>query len=73
MMAKDFKASREALGMTQADLASAIKSDVRTVGRWERGERKVPGPVSVLMELLVSIKHQADAAGLTAPAEQAAG
>lgn len=65
MNPKDFKRSREALGFTQETLAATLRSDPRSVRRWEGGERKVPGPVSVLMELLVSIKHQAEAAGIT--------
>jgi DNA-binding transcriptional regulator YiaG len=39
--------------MTQAELADALESDIRTVRRWENGEREIPGPVRVALRLMV--------------------
>jgi transcriptional regulator with XRE-family HTH domain len=36
------KKRREALGMTQEQLAEALSVHVMTVSRWERGERAIP-------------------------------
>ena len=37
-LARLIKAMRTAEGLTQAELAEAVYSDVRTVRRWEHGE-----------------------------------
>ena len=48
-----FQRIRAKLGMTQTQLAAALRiEDIRTIRRWERGERAISGPVSLLMELL---------------------
>lgn len=48
-----FKAIRERAGLTQSGLAARLRiSDLRTIRKWEKGEREVSGPVSILMELL---------------------
>lgn len=48
-----FKAIRQRLGLSQAGLAAVLRiEDVRTIRRYEMGERSVSGPVSLLMELL---------------------
>jgi DNA-binding transcriptional regulator YiaG len=52
-----FKLIREALGLSQADLAGVLRlgsHGKRTVARWEAGEVAVPGPVSVALEALES-------------------
>jgi len=43
-------AARKRLDLTQSDLARVLRvgSD-RTVRKWERGERPIPGPVAVLL------------------------
>jgi len=42
-MTKDeLKIFREKLGMTQSELAAALKVAPNTVSRWELGERKIP-------------------------------
>jgi len=39
--------------MTQAQLAAVLRiEDIRTIRRWETGERAISGPVTYLMELL---------------------
>jgi len=48
-----FKAIRKEAGLTQADLAERLRiSDLRTIRKWEAGERAVSGPVALLMEML---------------------
>lgn len=43
----------ERLGMTQSQLAAVLRiDDIRTIRRWETGERSISGPVTFLMELL---------------------
>ena len=43
----------ERLGLTQTQLAAVLRvDDLRTIRRWEKGERAISGPVSYLMELL---------------------
>ena len=58
MDAEQFRQAREVLGMTQAQLALKVgvkpgKHMDRTVRRWERGERKIPGSVAILVEMLL--------------------
>jgi DNA-binding transcriptional regulator YiaG len=48
-----FKAIRQRAGLTQSGLAAFLRiSDLRTIRKWEHGEREISGPVSYLMELL---------------------
>jgi DNA-binding transcriptional regulator YiaG len=48
-----FKAIRQRLGLTQSGLAAVLRiDDLRTIRRYEAGERSISGPVSLLMELL---------------------
>ncbi len=43
----------ERLGMTQTQLAAVLRiDDIRTIRRWEKGDRAISGPVTYLMELL---------------------
>jgi transcriptional regulator with XRE-family HTH domain len=54
MTPAQFKSARETLGLSQASLASLLQmggDGERTVRRWEVGERRIPGPVAVLMRL----------------------
>ena len=49
-MTKDeFKQIRSDLSLTQTQLADWLKSSLRSVQRWESGERAISGPVSVCM------------------------
>ena len=56
MTPADFRAIRHRLGLSQAQLARALRvqSD-RTIRKWEQGERDIPGPAQVLMALLVEV------------------
>lgn len=50
--AEDLKAARHALGLSADGLALMVRvEDGRTVRRWEAGERPIPGPVTVIMEI----------------------
>lgn len=53
MTPDEFKAARLAAGLpTQQAAADALESDIRTVKRWEYGERPIPGPVRVALRLM---------------------
>ncbi len=53
MNPETFKSIRKRLGLTQSGMARGLRmSDNRTVRRWEKGEREISGPVSMLMELM---------------------
>lgn len=53
MTPTQFKAIRQRAGLTQSGLAAILRlSDLRTIRRYETGERAISGPVSLLMELL---------------------
>lgn len=44
---------RQRAGLTQAGLADLLRvADRATVGRWEAGAIAVPGPASIVLELL---------------------
>lgn len=49
-----FRAARESLGLTQSKLAGIIQSAPRSIRHWEEGTRAIPGPVEVLMMVLMS-------------------
>jgi len=42
MSAEQFKKLRARKGYSQAEVARLLKVTIRTVSRWETGERKVP-------------------------------
>jgi len=50
----DFSGIRDQSGLTQNALAKGLRTDLRTVQRYEAGERAISGPVQVLMRLLDS-------------------
>lgn len=53
MTPSEFKAIRQRASLTQTGLAAALRiSDIRTIRKWEAGERAISGPVSLLMEML---------------------
>lgn len=52
----DLKAARHALGLSAEGMARLVRvQSGRTVRRWEAGERDIPGPVQVLIEVLLSL------------------
>jgi DNA-binding transcriptional regulator YiaG len=53
MTPAQFKAIRHKLGLTQSGLAARLRvEDIRSIRRYETGERSISGPVSLLMELM---------------------
>jgi len=53
MTAAEFAAIRRRAGLTQSQLAALLRiEDLRTIRRYEKDERAVSGPVSLLMEML---------------------
>jgi len=65
MTPTQFKDARERLGLSQAELSLVfgVATD-RTVRRWEAGERDIPGPVIVLMKLIMRSAEARELLGL---------
>ena len=53
MTGKELRQIRKRLGLSQSQLAKVMETTVTSVARWERGERPISGPVSVLVKLLL--------------------
>jgi DNA-binding transcriptional regulator YiaG len=56
MTPAELRSARAALGLSAAALARALelgKGGDRTVRRWEAGERDIPGPVRVVLRMLL--------------------
>ena len=55
---RELRLRREGLGLTQAQLASALGVSSNTIARWERGEMKSDNPrlLSLAMAALVGVK-----------------
>lgn len=63
MKPRDFKRLREQLGLTQRQLAEALRTTRVTVARYEAGMRSIPGSVQVAIEQM----HQCTTPSLTIP------
>lgn len=50
MTNEQFKAARDGLGLTQAQLAHKIGLSERAIQYYEQGGRNIPAPVSMLLE-----------------------
>ena len=48
----ELKTRREALGMTQSELAQELSVDVMTISRWERGARTIPTYLPLALETI---------------------
>lgn len=60
MTPAQFKAARHTLGLTAAQMAERLGlSDQRSVRRYESGERRVSGPVALLMARLLEESQHA--------------
>lgn len=58
MTREEFQAARTAAGLaTQEAVAAALEVDRRTVGRWERGDVPVPGPVRVALRCMARLRE----------------
>lgn len=56
MTAKQFQAAIDRLGLSQVGAAKLFGADPRTGRRWALGERSVPGPVAILLRLMLAGK-----------------
>ncbi len=52
MTGDELRDKREALGMTQEQLATELKVAPNTVARWERGERSIPPYLDLALETI---------------------
>lgn len=50
-----FKAARVTLGLSQRQLAERLGCTERTIRKWEKGERGIPGPADTAMGLLIKM------------------
>jgi len=56
MTPADFRSARNALGLTQHQMAEALqmgKHGWQTISGWENGNRPIPGPVAIAVRCLV--------------------
>ncbi len=60
--ARLFRDCREALELTQAQLADSLWVGHRSIQHWEMGDRTVPGPVWVALAFLLKDAHRPDLA-----------
>ena len=72
MSPDEFKQCRSTLGLTQTELARLLRCGRRTIVNYESGFRPVPGPVSVVLDMLCNdfnpmAEHDAVARGDFAP------
>lgn len=66
MTAPELREARRRLGLTGAALAAVLESDLRTIKRWESGERGIPGPAIAMVKLLLASMEARCALGLRA-------
>jgi DNA-binding transcriptional regulator YiaG len=61
MSPDEFKRARLELGMSQNDIAEflGVASD-RTIRRWEEGDKDIPGPVLLVLELIFNVPGVAE-------------
>jgi repressor LexA len=57
MTPRDLKEARQALGLTQEELAEKLRTTRMTVTRYEGGTRRIPGMVDVVMKQLATTQH----------------
>ncbi len=70
--AATFRRYRVGLGLSQAALGRVLGVTALAVSRWERGDRKVPGPAATAVRLLAYLQRTGTpiAAALETPAPQ---
>lgn len=65
---EDLKAARSRLGLSAAKFARVVKvQSGRTVQKWEGHECDIPGPVKVLVDLLLNVRSARKRLGLSDP------
>jgi DNA-binding transcriptional regulator YiaG len=60
MTPAELKAGRHELGLSAAQLGKALRLGAdggRTVRRWEAGDRAIPGPVEIVVELMLEFSR----------------
>lgn len=66
MTPADLKSARLALGLTAEGFAKLVRVESgRTIRRWEAGERDIPGPVTVIVDLLLASPDARERCGIT--------
>jgi DNA-binding transcriptional regulator YiaG len=53
MTPEQFKGRRLALGLTQDTLGAFLNISTRQVRRYETGESVIPGPLAILIDILI--------------------
>jgi len=61
MTPDELRAALKTLGLTQEAFARTIKSSTRAVEHWLAGERKIPGPAVVAVDLLLERANKINA------------
>jgi len=54
MTRDELKQSQAQLGLTNQQLADALKVSLRAVEMWRQGARPIPGPVEVALNLMLN-------------------
>lgn len=55
MTPAEVQSIRKQAGLSQTGLAALLRiGDLSTIHRWEKGDRKVSGPASIILELIES-------------------
>lgn len=57
MTPAELRAIRKRLGLTQTGLAARIGVHLRSVQKWEGGERAISEPVALLLQTLQTPEH----------------
>jgi DNA-binding transcriptional regulator YiaG len=66
MTPADLKSARHALGLSAEDFARWVRiAGGRTVRRWEAGSQDIPGPVQVLVEVVMAVPEARQHFGLS--------
>ena len=68
MKPHDLRRARQALGLTQAQLAEALRTTRMSITRYESGVRRIPGMALVALEQLATAPH-VQMAGIVAAGE----
>jgi len=54
MTAAELKQAQVTLGLTNQQLADALKVSLRAVEMWRQGARQIPGPVEVAITMMLN-------------------